>query len=93
LSQYAWPGNVRELQNVVHHVLLLSNRDQIGPGDLPGDMGGRPGVGSIRLEDLEREHILRILKQLDGDRSKAAEALGVHPRTLMRKLTSYGIAS
>jgi DNA-binding NtrC family response regulator len=93
LSHHAWPGNVRELQNVVHHVLLLSNRDRIGPADLPGDMGGRPGIGSIRLQDLEREHILRILKQLDGDRGKAAEALGVHPRTLMRKLTSYGLAS
>jgi DNA-binding NtrC family response regulator len=91
LSGHAWPGNVRELQNVVHHVLLLSKNDLIEPADLPGDMGGRPGVGSIRLDDLEREHILRILKQSGGDRNKAAEALGVHPRTLARKLAEYGI--
>jgi len=93
LSHHAWPGNVRELQNVVHHVLLLSVHDRIEPADLPGDLGGPPGAGSMRLDDLEREHILRVLKQAAGDRNKAAEALGVHPRTLMRKLASYGIAS
>ncbi len=91
LSGHAWPGNVRELQNVVHHVLLLSKNDLIEPADIPGDLGGRSGSGSIRLDDLEREHILRILQQAGGDRNKAAEVLGVHPRTLMRKLTSYGI--
>ena len=93
LSSHSWPGNVRELQNVVHHVLLLSVHDRIEPADLPGDLGGQPGSGSIRLDDLEREHILRVLKQAAGDRNKAAEALGVHPRTLMRKLAGYGIAS
>ncbi len=92
LSSHAWPGNVRELQNVVNHVLLLSKNDLIGPPDLPGDLEGRPGVGSIRLDDLEREHILRVLKQAGGDRSKAAEALGIHPRTLTRKLSAFGLA-
>jgi DNA-binding NtrC family response regulator len=76
---------------VVHHVLLLSKNDLIEPADIPGDLGGRPGSGSIRLDDLEREHILRILKQAGGDRNKAAEVLGIHPRTLARKLVEYGI--
>jgi two-component system response regulator AtoC len=92
LAGYAWPGNVRELQNVIHHVLLLSKNDLIEPADFPGDLGGRPGSGSVRLDDLERDHILRIVKQSGGDRNKAAEALGIHPRTLTRKLTEYGIA-
>ena len=91
LTGCAWPGNVRELQNVVHHVLLLSRNDMIEPADLPSDLGGRPSSGSIRLDDLEREHILRILKQSGGERNRAAEALGVHPRTLARKLAEYGI--
>jgi DNA-binding NtrC family response regulator len=91
LSSHAWPGNVRELQNMVHHVLLLSNQERIEPADLPGDLGGRISSGSIRLDDMEREHVLRILKQSGGDRSKAAEALGIHPRTLMRKLANFGI--
>jgi transcriptional regulator with PAS, ATPase and Fis domain len=91
LSSHAWPGNVRELQNMVHHVLLLSNHERIEPADLPGDLGGGLSSGSIRLDDLEREHVLRILKQSGGDRSKAAEALGIHPRTLARKLADCGI--
>jgi DNA-binding NtrC family response regulator len=91
LSSYAWPGNVRELQNVVHHVLLLSGNDLIEPADLPGDFGGRSGSGSIRLDDLEREHILRILQMTGSDRNKAAVALGIHPRTLARKLAEYRI--
>jgi DNA-binding NtrC family response regulator len=91
LSRHDWPGNVRELQNVVHHILLLSNHDRIGPADLPGDLGGQSGSGSMRLDDLEQEHILRILKQSGGDRTKAATVLGIHPRTLLRKLNDFGI--
>jgi len=92
LSNHAWPGNVRELQNVVHHILLLSETDQVELVDLPCDLSGRPGSGSIRLDDLEREHILRVLREAGGDRSKAADALGIHPRTLMRKLSAFGVA-
>jgi DNA-binding NtrC family response regulator len=91
LIGYAWPGNVRELQNMVHRVLLLSRNDLIEPADLPDDLGGRQRSGSIRLDDLERGHILLILKQSGGDRHKAAEALGIHTRTLSRKLEEYGI--
>jgi DNA-binding NtrC family response regulator len=92
LSSHAWPGNVRELQNVVHHILLLSETDQVELVDLPCDLSGRSGSGSIRLDDLEREHILRVLRDAGGDRSKAADALGIHPRTLMRKLSAFGVA-
>ena len=92
LSGHAWPGNVRELQNVVHHVLLLSESDMVELVDLPCDLTGGQGIGSTRLDDLEREHILRILKQAGGDRNKAAEVLGIHPRTLQRKLVEYGVA-
>jgi len=88
---YAWPGNVRELQNVVQHVLLLSKSDVIEPADLPYELGERTCSSGARLEDREREHILRVLQQAGGDRNKAAEVLGVHPRTLMRKLAGYGM--
>lgn len=93
LINYGWPGNVRELQNVVHHQLLLSDSDIIEPGDLPRELTEmRIAVGSsTRLADLEREHILRMLEQTGGNRSRAAEALGIHPRTLARKLTEYGV--
>jgi DNA-binding NtrC family response regulator len=100
LLQYPWPGNVRELQNVVHRTLLLSKKDVIEPSDLPSDLNtdpkgaGRPCtvlVESRKLEDVEREHILKILKEAGGHRGKAAEILGVDPKTLYRKLLSYGV--
>jgi len=92
LSAYAWPGNVRELQHVVHRVLLLSKGNVIEPADLPSDLMREPGPGSERLDDRERLHILTVLKKSGGDRSKAADILGIHPKTLARKLSGYGPA-
>jgi DNA-binding NtrC family response regulator len=91
LMSYSWPGNVRELQNIVHRALLLSKNNVIEPPDLPLDLSGAVGIASIRLDDVEREHILRILKALGGQRSRAAEALGIDPKTLYRKLHAYGV--
>jgi len=91
LSEYEWPGNVRELQNVMHRALLLSKRDVIEPADLPFDMISAYEMSGARLEDIEREHILRVLKEAGGQRGRAAEILGVNPKTLYRKLESYGI--
>ncbi|MBI1811935.1 MAG: sigma-54-dependent Fis family transcriptional regulator, partial [Nitrospirae bacterium] len=91
LSEYPWPGNVRELQNVVHRIVLLTKNDIIAPCDLPIDMiTGRKTSGK-KLEDVEREHILRVLKEVGGQRGKAAEILGIDTKTLYRKLLSYGI--
>ncbi len=90
LSAYAWPGNVRELQHVVHRVLLLARGNVIGPGDLPPDLTMKAGTDSARLDDRERQHILTVLKKSGGDKIKAAEILGIHPKTLARKLSGYG---
>jgi DNA-binding NtrC family response regulator len=92
LSGYSWPGNVRELQNVVHRVLLLSQHDTIGPSDLPVDLDAQHKVVCYRLEDVEREHIMQVLKETGGQKGKAAELLGISPKTLYNKLMSYGIA-
>jgi DNA-binding NtrC family response regulator len=91
LSEYEWPGNVRELQNVMHRALFLAKRDVIEPADLPFDMISTYEMSGARLEDIEREHILRVLKEAGGQRGRAAEILGVNPKTLYRKLESYGI--
>jgi DNA-binding NtrC family response regulator len=91
LSEYAWPGNVRELQNVVHRTLLLSKGDLIEPDGLPADLMATPGGSIRRLEEVEREHILSVLKEAKRQRRKAAEILGVDPKTLYRKLLSYGV--
>ncbi len=90
VSRYPWPGNVRELQNVIHRALLLSKSDMIEVSDFPLDLRGDRGTSSVRLEDVEREHILRVLKASGGQRGIAAEALGIDPKTLYRKLESYG---
>jgi DNA-binding NtrC family response regulator len=91
LADYTWPGNVRELLNVVHRTLLLSKNDLIGPDDLPIDLVANPKASGRRLEDVEREHILKVLKEVGGQRGKAAEILGVDPKTLYRKLLGYGV--
>jgi two-component system response regulator AtoC len=91
LSEYTWPGNVRELQNVIHRAFLLSKDDIIGLHDLPSDLISDQRITIKRLEDVEREHILKVLREVDGKRGKAAEILDVDPKTLYRKLSHYGI--
>jgi DNA-binding NtrC family response regulator len=91
LLEYAWPGNVRELQNVVHRTLLLSKNNFIQPYDLSVDLMADAKGSGRRLEDVEKEHILRVLKEVGGQKGKAAEILGVDPKTLYRKLLSYGV--
>jgi DNA-binding NtrC family response regulator len=91
LSEYEWPGNVRELQNVIYRALFLSKGDMIEPADLPFDIITKHEGFSARLEDIEREHILKVLREVGGQKGKAAEVLGVNPKTLYRKLSSFGI--
>ncbi len=93
LAAYPWPGNVRELQNVVHRILLLVPGEVIGPEDLPPDLTARRRTGGTRLADVEREHILRVLKETGGQRGKTAELLGISPKTLYNKLTQYGLSA
>lgn len=91
LSEYSWPGNVRELQNVVHRTLLLSENDIIESYDLPVDLINNRNISGKRLEDVEREHILKVLKEVGGQRGRAAEVLGIDPKTLYRKLLGYEV--
>jgi DNA-binding NtrC family response regulator len=91
LSRYSWPGNVRELQNMVHRILLLSKEDVIEERDLPPDLIEDHKDHSGRLADVEKDHILSVLKEAGGQRGKAAEALGIDPKTLYRKLMEYGV--
>jgi len=92
LMEYPWPGNVRELQNTIHRTFLLSQNDVIDVNELPADFVpvDRKASGA-RLEDIERNHILAVLKDAGGQRGKAAEMLGIDPKTLYRKLRGYGV--
>ena len=95
LEGYDWPGNVRELQHVIQRAAILCPRDQIQPDDLPAEVRGgqlatAPASGS--LEDMERQHIIATLKQVGSHRGKAAALLGIDPKTLYRKILTYGIS-
>jgi len=102
LGRYAWPGNVRELRNVLERALLLSGRDVIeaddlrfeGPGVAPAAVesaGAGPGA-PLTLEELERQHIARVLEGVGGRVSEASQRLGIPRSTLYQKIRKYGIA-
>jgi len=102
LEAYSWPGNVRELQHVIQRGVILGVGDVLRPADLPAEIqfGGGPAPAAAAaastagsLELMERQHIVATLKQVDGHRGKAAALLGIDPKTLYRKLLSYGITS
>jgi two-component system response regulator AtoC len=91
LEKYSWPGNVRELKNIVHRTLLLTDQEVVEPVDLPPGLLADQRPAGKRLEDVEKEHILRVLKETGGRRGQAAEILGMDPKTLYRKMLSYGL--
>jgi DNA-binding NtrC family response regulator len=98
LSAYPWPGNVRELRNAIERATTLATLDEIRPADLPPriqDAGRTAGLVAdatrrqATLRDLEREYILEILRQVGGNKSRAADILGLDRKTLYRKLDEY----
>jgi DNA-binding NtrC family response regulator len=97
LTSYSWPGNVRELRNAVEQTVVLSRGKRIGVRDLPvhiRDAGGGAFLTSIKhggtLQELEKEAIAMALKAEGGNRTRAAERLGISRRTLHRKIAEYG---
>jgi DNA-binding NtrC family response regulator len=94
LEAYEWPGNVRELQHAIERAVILAAGDVIQPDDLPAELqgGGAPSpLPAGSLEDMERQHIISVLRQVNGHRGKAATLLGIDPKTLYRKIHGYGI--
>lgn len=94
LEAYAWPGNVRELRNVVEKMCVLSPTGDIGADDLPEEMKRDTATilsTSGTLEETEKAKILAVLQEVNGNRTKAAERLGISRRTIYRKLEEYGL--
>jgi DNA-binding NtrC family response regulator len=99
LMAYDWPGNVRELENCMERVMTLARYDQVTLEDLPEKIRAyRPDrfVLSadqtdevVSLDELERRYIIRVIKLVDGNKSRAAHLLGLDRRTLYRKLDRY----
>jgi DNA-binding NtrC family response regulator len=95
LRRHTWPGNVRELENVIERALVLGASPLITLDDLPDRLKDRPShsgrVGGRRLADVEREHIVRTLRAVAGNKAAAARVLGLNRKTLYRKLTQHRI--
>jgi DNA-binding NtrC family response regulator len=87
-----WPGNVRQLENVTERAVILRKAGLVQPVDLPPEIQSAAGAGSGRsLDDVERQHILQLLEDCGGNRSRVARILGISRRTVYRKLRQYGI--
>jgi len=94
LLNYSWPGNVRELENAIERAMNLSQQEVILPEDLPKSLDQNTDEKlfekaieqKLTLEQLEKEYIKRVLMEAEGNKSKAAERLGLDRKTLYRKL-------
>ncbi len=103
LAGYSWPGNVRELQNCIERAVAFTSFDELTVDDLPEKIRDYkstdlsiPGVAPhelLTMDEVERRYILRVLKQLDGNKTMVAELLGLDRRTLYRKLQRWGHAA
>lgn len=97
MKSYRWPGNVRQLRNVIERALIVTRGPLIGVADLPAELrrgGAASGAFEIRLgaslDEVERELIKRTIEYAGGNKSRAAEILGVSLKTLYNRLERYG---
>lgn len=98
LTAYPWHGNVRELENTIERAVALTQGAILTPEDLPERIRANGGSSTIlakaknkrlTMAELEREYILEILRETAGNKSRAAEILGLDRKTLYRKLDEY----
>jgi DNA-binding NtrC family response regulator len=98
LVDYPWPGNVRELANTIERLVILSPGPVIGPVDLPPDVRepqqalAEVDAPDLPLIEMERRHIVKVLERTQGKKAEAARLLGIHLKTLNRKLKQYRIS-
>jgi len=99
LLSYTWPGNVRELENCMERAVALARLDHVSMEDLPEKIAasrstpfavsaGQPDE-ILTLEEVDRRYIARAIALLDGNKSRAADMLGLDRRTLYRRLEKY----
>lgn len=91
LLQHSWPGNVRELENVIHRTVLLNSSEEIIPSSIVFDNLETPDSDFylMPIRDMEKQLIFKALEVSNGNRTKAAEILGITVRTLRNKLKEY----
>jgi DNA-binding NtrC family response regulator len=91
LIMQAWPGNVRELQNVIERAVVLTRGSELTEADLQIPSGGQADVlaGHLTLEEFERMLVERTLSEMEGNRTRTAERLGVSLRWLQYRLKEW----
>lgn len=96
LHNYHWPGNVRELQNIINRLTVMVETDVIDVPDLPELMraaGPRQVSFTRTLQEMESEYIRNVLESVDGNKTRAAEILGIDRKTLREKLKRNAVNS
>ena len=100
LIRHDWPGNIRELENCIERAVIVARGELIAPADLPPAIQNLPPgkddaeilfPAGISLQEAEKVLILKTLEDAGGNRSRAAEILGINRRTLQMKLKEYGM--
>jgi DNA-binding NtrC family response regulator len=105
LIQYRWPGNVRELENAIERAVSLSHGPLLTPDDLPEAIrqesmedpvgkfshGDPANDATLTLEEVEKRHLILVLKETRGNKVKAAKILGIDRRTLYRMAERFGL--
>jgi DNA-binding NtrC family response regulator len=102
LTRSPWPGNVRELENLLERLTIFCVSGEIGIADIErerksGNSSAQNAVAekttatTATLEEVERQHILRVLQEANGNKSQAARALGIERKTLYRKARRMGV--
>jgi two-component system, NtrC family, response regulator AtoC len=105
LTDYQWPGNVRELENAIERAVSLSHGPLLTPEDLPNVIRQGASVdaqarhpntdshdeASLTLEEVEKRHLVRVLKETNGNKVRASKILGIDRRTLYRMAERFGL--
>jgi DNA-binding NtrC family response regulator len=99
MAIYSWPGNIRELENVIGNACMMVEGTVIDIGDLPepvrGLAGGTTGLNEIliSIQELQKRHVMRVLEHVGGNKSQAAEILGISRATIYQLLADAKVES
>ncbi len=101
LENYDWPGNIRQLRNTIRTMVVMCDHDRLDVQDIPPEItqrrqliagsGAVAGLGSVSLDELEKQAIKETLAKTKGNREKTARILGIGERTLYRKIKEYNL--
>jgi len=95
LTQYQWPGNVRELQHALERAIIMSDSESLQPDDFivssKTDKIGEIEIDTFNLDDIEKNIIVKVLKQNQGNVTQAANMLGLTRTSLYRRMEKYGL--